>query len=87
MGTGCTAVPRVTSVIRRVQYTSVLVKRHDERRVVKGCCLSSNVSNMRGSVSSRDIQTQRRELKIRPTRRGVIVDEIRGFWITDETLS
>ena len=33
----------------------------------------------------RDIQTQRRELKY--DAQGSIFDEIRGFWVTDETLS
>ena len=37
VGTGCTAAPRVTSVMRLVQDTSVLVKRRDELRIEKGC--------------------------------------------------
>ena len=36
--------------------------------------------------SHRDIQTPRRELKIRTTRRGVFCNDIRGVWMADETL-
>ena len=39
----------------------------------------------RVTVFHRDIQTPRRELKIRAQRS--IFDEIRGVWIADETLS
>ena len=35
VGTGCTVVPRVTSVMRPVQDTSVLAKRRDELRIEK----------------------------------------------------
>ena len=40
----------------------------------------------RETVFHRDIQTFRRELKIRREKQ-TIFDEIRGVWIADETLS
>ena len=41
----------------------------------------------RETVFQRDIQTLRRELKIRRSIFVCIFDEIRGVWIVDETLS
>ena len=56
-------------------------------KVTRVICLVGVIAQTRETVFHGDIQTSRRELKIRRTAEYGIFDEIRGVWIADQTLS